>query len=93
MAAPILQAILSKTGRTLYKKGSSFISKKVFERESNRGSGGRFLARSKDPGVSRLAAQMMEEVGPPIGGGDWSSRVRESTERFEHMMGNNNQLG
>ncbi len=93
MAAPILQAILSKTSRTLYKKGSSFISKKVFERESNRGSGGRFLARSQDPGVSRLAAQMLEEFNAPIDGGDWVSKVRESTERFEHMMGNNNQLG
>jgi len=101
MAIPIVQAIISKAGRTLYKKGSRFISKSDFLRESRRiprgvKGAGRFLSRAKHARAldkAGIAQRLLEEIGAPIGGGDWVSRVRKSTERFTDLLADDNQLG
>lgn len=57
-----------------------------------RGLGGRFISKKTFERGS-LAHRVMAEIGPPIGGGDWVSRVRQSSQRFIDIMADDNQLG
>ncbi len=96
MAGPIVTAIVNKVGRTIYRKAGRFISESQFVRESklitgHRAGAGRFDKGTKS--VSDIARRMTAEIGPPIGGGDWVSRVRGSTEKFTDFLADSNQLG
>jgi hypothetical protein len=101
MAAPILSAAVNALGRTVYRQGGKFISKEKFLRESRRiprgmPGAGQFVSRSTHAhSLNRagLAQRLMDEIGAPIGGGDWTARVRKSTERFTDMLAEDNQLG
>lgn len=101
MAAAIVTAVVNAAGKTIYRQAGRFISKSKFLREIRRAgkgiaTGGQFVSRAAHArGLSKsaLAHQMMLEVGPPIGGGDWVSRVKKSTERFSDMLANDNSLG
>lgn len=101
MVAPVFQAILSKTGRTLYKKGSGFISKNEFLRETRRikagvKGAGRFLSRAdhaRSLSVSEVAQRIHAEIGPPLGDANWVSRVRKSTEKFIDFLADENAIG
>jgi len=83
MAAPIVTAIVNKVGQTIYRQSGRFISRHTFLRESGR------VPKT----ASGLARALLEEMGPPIGGGDWVSRVRKSAERFTEVLADENELG
>ena len=82
MAAPIFSAIVNAAGKTIFRKKGRFISKQQFIRQSGR-----------TPEVSTLAQRLQAEIGPPIGGGDWVSRVRQSAEKFIEFLADENELG
>lgn len=96
MATPLVTAVVNKLGKTIFRQGGKFISRSTFLREVRRGPGGRFVSAVKHarsltkPG---LAQHILDVLGPPIGGGDWVSRVRKSEERFIELLGDSNQLG
>ena len=97
--AAIFSAAVNKLGRTIFRKAGRFVSEQTYKRGTSA------LARSGAANVSRqltrgerqqnktLAQHVMDQVGPPIGGGNWVSRTRQSASRFEEMLGDNNELG
>lgn len=91
MAAPLVTAIANKAGRTIFRKAGKFISESQFKRESSiLGTAAKTVARFKSagsPAQINLAARLMNEIGPPIGGGTWESRVKKSTEHFIDILG------
>ena len=82
MAAPLFSAIVDEAGKTILRKAGRFISKKAFELQSGRSTQ-----------VSTLAQRMHAEIGPPMGGGDWVSRTRQSAEKFTEFLADSNELG
>jgi hypothetical protein len=94
MAAPI--ALITKAGRTLYKNAKGrFISKTTYAREIRRGPLGKF--KSKADFIRGLDSRGLENylrgiLGKPLGGGDWVSRVRRSSERFADILAEQNAL-
>lgn len=101
MAVALVTAVVNSVGRTIYRKAGRFISKNTFLRESRRipaglKGAGRFVSRARHARAlssSGLAQRLMEEIGAPIGGGNWVSRVRKSTERFTDLLADDNTLG
>ena len=100
MALPIfISQVIKSTGRTVFRKGGRFISESAFKRgtsalrRAGKSNVARALTTTEKRDSSSLAQQIMNQVGPPIGGGNWISRVRQSTERFTEMAGNDNELG
>jgi len=98
MATALVSAVVNLAGKTIYRQAGRFISKAVYLREIRRatGIGGRFVSAAQHArGLTKggIADLLMNTVGPPIGGGDWVSRVRQSQSRFAELLGDNNQLG
>ena len=83
MAVPIVTAIVNKLGRTIYRQAGRFISRSTFLRESGQ------VPRT----ATEISRRLMAEIGPPIGGGDWVSRVRQSADKFIEFLADENQLG
>ena len=83
MATPLVTAVVNKVGKTIYRQAGRFISRNTFLRESGR------VPKT----AAGIARRIMAEIGPPIGGGDWVSRVRKSTERFTDVLAEENELG
>ena len=85
-----VQAFVTAAGRQIFKSATGrFISKQTYLRELRRGPGGRFITKARQVGKltkSGLAQQLMEELGPPIGGGNWDARVNKSGPRFADML-------
>ena len=91
MAAPIFSSAVNKFGRTIFRKAGRFISESTF-RQGTRAVAQQF--RKRDTGRQpNLAKLLMDTIGPPIGGGNWVSRVRQSASRFQELLGDNNELG
>lgn len=103
MAAPIvplfIQQVIKSTGRTVFRKAGRFISESTYKRgtsalrRAGKSNISRALTTTERRSTTSLAQQIMNQVGPPIGGGNWISRVRQSSERFIDMVGNDNDLG
>lgn len=101
MAVPLVTAVVNAAGRTIYRKAGRFISKQTFLRDSRRiaaglKGAGQFVSRAahaRSLSTAGVAQRLMQEIGSPIGGGDWVSRVRKSSEKFVDMLADNNQLG
>lgn len=101
MATPLVTAIVNKAGKTIYRQGGRFISKNKFLTESRRiqkgvKGAGQFMSRAKHARSlddRALAQRLLDEMGPPIGGGNWVARVRKSTEKFMDLLADDNQLG
>ena len=101
MAAPIISAAVNAAGRQIFRKAGRFISKSTYLRELRRipkglEGAGRFVSAAKHArGLTKSGvAKLMKDIfGSPIGGGNWVSRVRESTEKFIELLGDENALG
>ena len=97
-----LTAIANALGKTIYRKAGRFISEKTYNREIQRAAGVVTRARSvfssdnnqrRGGTIQQIADRLNNVFGPPIGGGNWVSRVRTSTEKFEDILADGNQLG
>ena len=90
MAAPIAAVLskpfVNKLGRTIYRQGGKFISQGDYFK-ALRAPMGSFIQRGSKTTLQSIAQQMMAEIGPPIGGGNWVSRVRQSSDKFEEFLG------
>lgn len=101
MPTPLVTAAVNAAGKTIYRQAGRFISKNKFLRESRRipagiKGAGQFVSRAafaRGLEKSGIAQRLMDEIGAPIGGGDWVSRVRKSSDKFTDMLADNNQLG
>jgi hypothetical protein len=88
--AAIFTAIPNAVGRIIYREAGRFISKQKYQREKRRGRGGKF--RSKSDVIAGLDDRGLESFlrnqfgGGPIGGGNWVTRVRQSSERFADVL-------
>ena len=94
MAGPLITALFSKKlGRTIYRQSGRFISRQTYRQRFV--TGGASLSQKGIRGMSPsdLARAVMNKIGPPIGGGNWVSRTRQSSERFIELVGENNELG
>ena len=99
MAAHVT-AIVNAVGRTIFRKAGRFISRNTYLREIRRipkgvEGAGRFISKIQHAGgltQAGLAQQLQAMFGPPIGGGNWVSRVRKSTERFIDLAAEGNAL-
>lgn len=95
MAAPIAgilsKPFVNKLGRTIYRQGGRFISEGNYFKALRKPMG-TFIKRSTITTLRSIAQQMMQEIGPPIGGGNWVSRVRQSSEKFEEFLGDSSDI-
>lgn len=88
-AARNFSATVDSLGRVQRRIDGRQVSKSIYLREKRRGPGGKFGSKKSHIGSlpkSGLAQQVMDELGPPIGGGDWQLRVLKSGERFRDML-------
>lgn len=92
MAAPIFTAILNKAGRTVFRRAGKFITESDFAKGTRRGAAGKFISRGQADKNSIIAQRLQQKFGPPLGGGNWVSRVRQSTERFTELSGGDDDM-
>lgn len=101
MAAPLFTSAVNKFGKVIFRRAGRFISQNAFLQGTRRiqkglKGAGQFISRqahAQSLSTSGVAQRLMAEIGPPLGGGDWVSRVRKSAEKFVDLLGDANQLG
>lgn len=81
MAVPIVTQV---AGRVAYRLQGKFISRATYLREIRRSAKGRFGS----PTADTIAEVIRAQYGPPVGGGDWISRVQNSFDRFRDIARN-----
>ncbi len=89
MAGPI--AIITRTGRTMYKNARGrIISRSEFERETRRGPLGRFQSRAQafQRADMRTQEALLRDAlgGQPLGGGSWTDRAERSPDLFAEIL-------
>ena len=78
-----VQAILTSTGRKLYKDARGrFISRAKYELEQRRGPGGRFLTRAGATRQRNVESYLRAQLGAPPAGKTWAQIAGKYPEKF-----------
>ena len=82
-----VQAILTRTGRTVYKDARGlFISKRKYDLEMRRGPGGRFLTRQGAVRQQQVEQWLRAQLGAPPAGKMWAQIAGKYPDRFTDYL-------
>lgn len=82
-----VQAILTRTGRTLYKDAKGqFISKRKYQLEMRRGPSGRFLSSANAARQQQVEQWLRAQLGAPPAGKMWAQIAGKYPDRFTDYL-------
>jgi len=78
-----VQAIITRTGRRIYKDARGrFISKAKYQLEQRRGPGGRFLSKTGAIRQQKVESWLRAQLGAPPAGKTWAQIAGKYPQRF-----------